>query len=371
MIQSHVLRRLCVLLLTLLSSAAAHAVCPDFGLPSGSEIVELQTTRGQICIELLRADAPKTVLNFYGYVDRGDYDGTIIHRSVPGFVVQGGAFKVTTDSLTVQPTQPPVVNEPCTIPSGNTVCTDRGNVRGTIAMARIGGQVNSATNQYFINLADNRVSLDTTDQGFTVFGNILGTTMSVADDIAGLSRVPTDEAWWLAPAIGGVLTQLPFANAVPFLPTAFGCFDPTDLAVHVDPNNHTLGLPDPVFGTPFYPLSGPCGTQIPRFTFTENPGPPSCPANDILTTGVTGMNSLGIRIDPATQDFLQFEFTCQDAAESLNQRGLWRADYGSRLVPELVVVTSATYQPVPEPGLGVMLIAGVVWLARRRGASRA
>jgi cyclophilin family peptidyl-prolyl cis-trans isomerase len=369
---------LALLLALALPGPAAWALCPDFGLPSGSEIAELETNLGTICVELLRADAPTTVHNFVTYLARGDYDGTVIHRSAPGFVIQGGAFLPTENSLVALPTDPPIPNEPCAREPGETICAVRGNERGTIAMARIGGQVDSATNQYFINLADNRNPLDSTDEGFTVFGNVLGPGMDVADDIAALPKVPEDEGWWLAPRLGGAIGNVPVQQAVPFFPTSFGCWDPTDLAVVVDPTADTTPLPDYVLGTPFFPLSGPCGTRIPRGSFTEDPGSASCPADDRLTLGVTGLNSLFIRLDPSTNDYLQYEFTCEETTEAILQRGLWRDDYGARLVPQLIVVEAARYQTVPEPGTGAMLFAGIVallgWHSRTdaaRGSDRA
>jgi len=351
----------CFVLGTLLGSPA-QALCPNFGLPNGSEIVELDTTSGQICLQLLRADAPLTVINFIAYTIRGDYDGVIIHRSVPGFVIQGGAFRATADSLSVVPTAAPIQNEPCTPAAGETTCDVRGNERGTIAMAR-GAAVNSATNQFFINLADNRNPLDSSNQGFTVFGNVLGSGMTVADDIAALPRAGQDEGWWLAPQIGSALRELPLQSAVPFFPTPFGCWDPTDLGVVVQPSNPFQGIVDPVLGTGFWPVSLACGTQIPFESFTEDPGPPSCPDNDRLTTGVTGMNSFEIRYDPGPPALLQHEFTCQDMEEALEERALWRDDYGARLRPQLVLIHSASYQTVPEPGMALALAAGALALS--------
>lgn len=344
------------------ASSPAAALCPDFGLPDGSEIAELQTNQGSICIELLRSAAPITVDNFVGYILRGDYDGTIIHRSAPGFVIQGGAFQTTPDSLALLATQAPILNEPCTIEPGDTVCAERGNVRGTVAMARLVGQVDSATSQYFINLEDNRNPLDINDEGFTVFGHVLGTGMDVVDDIASLPIVPQDEGWFLAPQVGIGLGELPVQASVPFFPTPFGCWDPTDLAVVVDPSFDLSGLPDPVFGTGLFPLSGGCGTKIARGTFIADPGPASCPAQDLLTTGVTGIRSLSIRFDPETADFLQYEFSCEQATEALTQRALWRSDYGARLQPELVVVEAAVYQTVPEPRAALMIATGCLLL---------
>ncbi len=136
------------------------------------------------------AGAPLTVQNFRNYVNDGDYVNSIIHRSVPGFVVQGGGFTVNNLSsvlaqtpssgaaaVSVIPTDPPVQNE---------FSLQRSNQRGTIAMAKQGGNPNSATNQWFFNLGDNSANLDTQNGGFTVFGQVLAPT-----DLAPLEAIAT------------------------------------------------------------------------------------------------------------------------------------------------------------------------------------
>ncbi|NET08935.1 MAG: hypothetical protein F6K16_30395 [Symploca sp. SIO2B6] len=129
--------------------------------------------------------APLTVANFRNYVDRGDYNGSIIHRSVPGFVVQGGGFAPPADLSTTGAieTDDPVQNE---------FRTDRSNTRGTIAMAKLGGGPDSATSQWFFNLVDNSASLDNQNGGFTVFGEVVGEgDLAVIDAIAALPILET------------------------------------------------------------------------------------------------------------------------------------------------------------------------------------
>lgn len=121
---------------------------------------------------------PATVANFLRYINEERYNGTIIHRSLPGFVVQGGGFTVPTandQSPTPVPTFTSVVNEP-----GNS------NVRGTLAMAKLPNNPNSATNQWFVNVGNNSANLDGQNGGFTVFGRVIGNGMQVVDAIAGL-----------------------------------------------------------------------------------------------------------------------------------------------------------------------------------------
>jgi cyclophilin family peptidyl-prolyl cis-trans isomerase len=108
--------------------------------------------------------APATVENFLNYVEAGDYDQSIIHRSVPGFIVQGGGFAVDQDQVFELPADDPVVNE---------FSPERSNLQGTIAMAKLGDDPDSATNQWFFNLEDNSENLDNQNGGFTVFGQVL------------------------------------------------------------------------------------------------------------------------------------------------------------------------------------------------------
>ncbi len=106
-------------------------------------VVKLTTSRGSITIELDPVKAPISTENFLSYVKAGNYDGTIFHRVISNFMIQGGGF---TPEMAKKPTNKPIKNE-----------WQNGlkNTRGTIAMARLGGDPNSATNQFFINVVDN------------------------------------------------------------------------------------------------------------------------------------------------------------------------------------------------------------------------
>lgn len=147
----------------------------------------------KVYVELFDAAAPGrtrvtpiTAANFLKYADGGHYADTMIHRSVPGFIVQGGGFNLpASGSLQIGNVTNfgQIANEPG--PVGST------NVRGTIAMAKLGGLPNSASNQWFFNLADNTDrfnpdSLDNQNGGFTTFGRVLGNGMNAIDAIAGL-----------------------------------------------------------------------------------------------------------------------------------------------------------------------------------------
>jgi cyclophilin family peptidyl-prolyl cis-trans isomerase len=152
------------------------------------------TTLGEITLELDAVAAPRTVENFLAYARDGHYNGTIFHRVVPGLLVQAGGF---TPDLQAKPTRAPVPNE-----AGNGLS----NLRGSIVAARDRGVSDSATTQFFINLADNP-AFDRKDEtspytsGYAVFGRVVQ-GMDVLDRIAA---VPTG-------------SQGPFTGWVPATP---------------------------------------------------------------------------------------------------------------------------------------------------------
>ena len=148
------------------------------GQPASATILRFQTNMGDFDINLFDKTTPKTVANFLAYVNAGAYANNVVHRSVPGFVIQAGGYRYP-GSLPLAPVaeNAKVANEPV-----------YSNVRGTIAMAKLDADANSATNQWFINLADNSQNLDKQNGGFTVFGQITGGGLTVVDAIAALSR---------------------------------------------------------------------------------------------------------------------------------------------------------------------------------------
>ena len=139
--------------------------------------VEFQTILGSFEVNLTDEATPETVANFLNYVNNSDYTNSFIHRSVPNFVVQGGGFVFDSITPIIEiEANDPVINEPVF-----------SNLRGTIAMAKLDGAPNSATNQWFINLIDNSANLDAANGGFTVFGQVVGDGMQVVDAIETLS----------------------------------------------------------------------------------------------------------------------------------------------------------------------------------------
>ncbi len=166
-------------MLGFLFTGAAQAADPE---------VVIKTSLGSITVQLDPEHAPKTVANFLHYVDKKAYDGTIFHRVIPGFMVQGGGFKPDMTEISYDA---PVVNEAAT--------SGLKNLRGTISMART-NDPDSATAQFFLNLVDNSM-LDPNDQnpaGYAVFGKIVD-GLGVIDKIAqiptttvnGMGDVPT------------------------------------------------------------------------------------------------------------------------------------------------------------------------------------
>jgi cyclophilin family peptidyl-prolyl cis-trans isomerase len=145
---------------------------------SKGPIVVIKTSMGEVKVELASDKAPISVKNFLEYVDAKHYDGTIFHRVIPQFMIQGGGF---TPDMQQKPTKAPIKNE-----AGNGLK----NTTGTIAMART-GVVDSATAQFFINLKDNAF-LDHRDEtpagfGYAVFGKVV----SGMDVVKKIEAVPT------------------------------------------------------------------------------------------------------------------------------------------------------------------------------------
>ena len=150
---------------------------------------------GQFCIELFETQTPVTTANFLQYIHSDAYKNGILHRSMPGFVIQGGGFKIVNgasgDSLVPVNTFSPIVNE-----------FKISNTRGTVAMAKLPDKPNSATSQWFVNLADNSANLDHQNGGFTVFGRVIFDGMAVFDAI---EKLPVRN-------LGGNLTNAPLKD---------------------------------------------------------------------------------------------------------------------------------------------------------------
>ena len=177
------------------------ALLLGMSLVQAGTLVRVSTSMGDFTIELLDQDTPVTVQNFLNYVNRGAYNQTYVHRLETGFVVQGGGYRFVPFVGPVDVVaDPPIVNE-----------FKVSNTRGTVAMAKVADNPNSATNQWFVNLADNSANLDNQNSGFTVFGTVLGDGMTVLDAINALPFV----------ALGAKAPSAPFITENYTSPTEF------------------------------------------------------------------------------------------------------------------------------------------------------
>ncbi|MBI3715364.1 MAG: peptidylprolyl isomerase [Betaproteobacteria bacterium] len=169
-------------------------------VPAFATSVRLQTTQGAIDITLFDSAAPTTVANFLAYVRSGAYNDSMFHRSVPGFIIQGGGYvwNNTAGNVDAIVSRGSIQNE---------FSPTRSNLRGTIAMAKVSGDPNSATSQFFINLADNSATLDGQNGGFTAFGQVSASSMTVVDAIAALPTANLDNG-------SGIFTAVPLSNPI-------------------------------------------------------------------------------------------------------------------------------------------------------------
>ena len=161
--------------------------------------VDFATSLGDVVIQLFDGDAPLTVQNFLAYAQNtavgAGYTGSFFHRLVPGFILQGGGYTYVNGTASAITASTPVVNE---------FTGAHSNVLGTVAMAKLSGDPNSATDQFFFNLGDNSANLDTQNGSFTVFGQVTSDTLPVVEAIAGLQTVNA----------GGAFTNLPLQSPI-------------------------------------------------------------------------------------------------------------------------------------------------------------
>ena len=171
------------------------AAAPVRAQSAQDPVYVFHTSLGNISVQLYPDVAPQTVANFLSYVNAGAYTNSIIHRSVPNFIIQSGGFQVQNGQVVTTPTNAPVVNE-----------FHLSNTRGTIALAKLGGNPNSATSQWFFNETDNSSNLDAQNGGFTVFGKITNAAgLAVMDQIAALPTYDLSSA-------NSAFNQIPLNN---------------------------------------------------------------------------------------------------------------------------------------------------------------
>ncbi len=225
-------------------------------------------------IELFDTVTPQTVNNFLNYVNSGKYNGSFFNRTVPGFIIQTGGFTFRPPTPT-SPLRPISENTGlATVPLENSspvtnefALTSMTNVRGTLAMAKLAHNPDSASNEWFINLADNRTNLDKQNGGFTVFGRVIDNGMSLADEISNFP-IQTFAGSVLGPAFG----------ALPVVNYDFTLFPPIlkDNLVMITSANSSIVRPILRFTPGFtpdgnnFPLDVPGdGGRVQTFTFTN------------------------------------------------------------------------------------------------------
>jgi cyclophilin family peptidyl-prolyl cis-trans isomerase len=143
---------------------------------STTPTVRMSTNEGTINLKMRADVAPKSVKNFMAYANSLRYDNIFFTRDVPDFIIQGGSLQINGSNQVVDTALDPKVQNEFNI----------SNTRGTVAMAKQGGDPNSATNQFFFNLGDNSSNLDTQNGGFTVFAQVKdNASLTVMDNIAG------------------------------------------------------------------------------------------------------------------------------------------------------------------------------------------
>ena len=198
--------------LYLRSLIATALLCLATLIPHASHatIVTIELSDGtSFDVNLYDNDTPQTVANFLNYVQNGNFSQSVIHRSVAGFVIQGGGFVTDVDAmLTAIPENAPVNNEPTF-----------SNVRGSIAMAKLQSGPSTATSQWFFNLANNATNLDNANGGFTAFGEVTGSGMDIIDAISALPVFNFNGAFGEIPLQD--YTAADFANNVPVINANF------------------------------------------------------------------------------------------------------------------------------------------------------
>jgi cyclophilin family peptidyl-prolyl cis-trans isomerase len=181
----------------------------SFNAAANPTRVAFEFDAGRVIVELFESAAPRTVTNFLNYARSDRYDNTVVHRSAilgaptfAPFVIQGGGYRAS--DLVHIPTDSPVLNE----------FRPNTQQRGTISMAKLGSNPNSATSEWFFNLRDNRDILDPQNSGFTSFGQVVGNGMTIVDAIAALPVI-------VQPAPAGDLSDFPVENEPPIAPQDF------------------------------------------------------------------------------------------------------------------------------------------------------
>lgn len=280
---------------------------------SAQTVVRFGTSLGTFDVRLFDGTAPLTVQNFLNYVNDGDYDDSFFHRLVPGFVLQGGGFAFYpdadgNDTFHNVPTDDPIPNE-----------FNISNTRGTIAMAKEPSGPDTATSQFFFNLADNSTNLDNQNGGFTVFGEVIDDGMEV------LELLQIQATVWNANAIHTAFSDLPLID-------------------------YTVGQP---LGREHLEMIN---------SITVVPELPTALVGDVDLSGFVDYDDLTVLLDNwgVGVEWGQGDFN-EDTRVDDNDLSLLLANWHTGIPP-------MSGQAVPEPAaLSLLGIGGFVVLIRRRG----
>jgi cyclophilin family peptidyl-prolyl cis-trans isomerase len=352
----------------LLPASASDAVPPniegcDLVPVPGETIVEIETGQGTLVIELYRSVAPRTVHNFLAYVARGDYADTFVHRTDPRpdgepFVIQAGGYRTAGINF-AEPieTEDPIPNEPCL-----------SNVTGTVAMAKLATDPNSATSQWFVNLNDNSTPLDTSNEGFTVFGELISGSLDVALDIYELEQAPDAPI----PPYFGVI-PFPFWDIFLKSPIHsdlvegdYGCFDTaaSGIVLAADPMSTQDWEPNESSDLAFYLASSSCAGAGTGGSPPFECAPPG--RRVILIDPDTGQY---LPDGDAPLGFAETLLSCEDIAASTESLDTRYLDIADQL--EVKLVKTAYTIAVPEPGAGIAGLAALLSVvALHRGRRR-
>ena len=203
-------------------------------------LVRLVTSVGAIDIQLMDEQAPRTTANFLSYARSGAYNGSFFHRLVRGFVLQGGGLNWNSQQ------QPPVGVVPVGASIANEFSATRSNVRATVSMAKVDGNPDSATNQWFINLTNNSANLDIQNGGFTVFAQVLAPGMNTVEALARLPLVNASSCTNLGPAVTA-MAQVPMQTTPANCESVGAAHLVQILSVKELPPRHTVADTERVF----------------------------------------------------------------------------------------------------------------------------
>jgi cyclophilin family peptidyl-prolyl cis-trans isomerase len=329
------------------------------------QTVVIETALGTLEIETYSNVAPETVANFRDYIARGDYDDTVVHRvafaqdGVTPFVIQTGGFRSQGVFFEEVEKGPPIPNEPCI-----------SNVLGTVAMAKVSGDPNSATSEWFINQNDNSANLDSQNGGFTAFGQVLGNGLEIAQAISDLEdRVPdaplpfylaaVQSQWW------SIFLDSPLLGPID-LDGDHGCFDPAQsgLLLVENPTHGADYAPDETLGVDVTVVSTACETGGGGGGAGVGSIPCTAPGRRV------------IRIDPDTSEpipdaaaefgLAEVTLSCEGLAASEASFAVRLADIAAQLDGSFVKLAYS----IPEPGASSAGAAALLCLAFLRRSAR-